>query len=155
MGHRTTTVVNASTNGSGPPTTGRSGRAPGSALRRILAVVLVVHGIAHLVGTTDAVTAVNENASVSYVLGQWDIGGTGLLVGLATLWAVVAVGFAAAGVTTWVDAPFWPRALATISAVSLVLCLVALPQAAIGVVINIVLLATVAMVPARRAGWYA
>lgn len=150
MNHDTTTVTNTSNNGSTPPTTRRLGPETRSAPRRILAGLLAIHGIAHLVGTTDAITAVNDNSSVEYLFGQWNITGTGPLVGVATLWALAAAGFIAVGVTTWIDTRWWPRALVTMAAVSVVLCLVALPQAAIGTVINIALVATAGAVTARR-----
>lgn len=149
--HTTTTPDATSTNGSRPsPTTGQPGRRTAGVLRRILAGFLAVHGFAHLVGTTDAVTAIGDDSAVEYILGQWAITSTGVLLGAATIWALVAAGFAAVGVATWIDTPRWPRALVAISSSSLVLCLIALPQAAIGAVINVALLATAVTLTNRR-----
>lgn len=138
----TVSAVGRSANGSTPPTASQSEQVTGRVVRRVLAVFLAIHGFAHLVGTTEAISAIGDDTSVDYILGQWTITSTGLLAGSAALWTAVAVGFAAVGVATWIDTPRWPSALAAVTSVSLILCLVALPQAAIGAVINVVLLAT-------------
>lgn len=139
--HTTTTVDAERANGSTPPTTSRSEHDKGTLLRRVLAGFLAVHGLAHLVGTTEAVTAIGDGTSVDYLFGQWIMTNSAVLVGAATVWVLAAVGFAAVGVATWIDTPRWLKALASITSVSLVLCLIALPQTAIGAVINVALLA--------------
>ena len=139
--HTTKTVDAQRTNGSTSPATSRFEHDTGRLLRRVLAGFLAIHGFAHLVGTTEAVTAIGDDTSVDYLFGQWTLTDTAVLVGAAAVWAPVAVGFALVGVATWIETPRWLKALVAITSVSLVLCLVALPQAAIGAVINVALLA--------------
>lgn len=105
---------------------------------RSVAVLLALHGVAHLVGTQDALRAA-EGATVPYLFGAWHLAGAASYV-IAVAWAVAALGFAWAALATWEERPGWTRTLVLVTVGSLVLSLLALPQAVVGVTIDLVLL---------------
>lgn len=110
--------------------------APSTTWCRLGAVLLVAHGIAHLVGTTEAMDAIDTDGSVSYLFGRWDVAGAATLMAVAAVWATVAAVFVVAAIAVWTGARWWRTDVVGIVAVSTSLCLVALPQAAIGVLVN-------------------
>jgi hypothetical protein len=104
---------------------------------------LLAHGAAHLVG----------------FLGRWRLSPKvpfkpTLLAGRVTLseggskvlgagWLLMAMGFAAAALGAFVHAGGWQRGAGGIAALSLVLCLLELPEAKIGAILNVVIIAAV------------
>lgn len=117
-------------------------------VRRLAAVFLVLHGIAHLVGAQAAVEAAGAGTSVPYLFGLWEAGGPALPI-LAIGWVAGTAGFVVAAAWTWARRPHWWAAAVAVTVVSLLLSLLALPQAVAGVVIDLVLLAAAVVV--RRA----
>lgn len=105
---------------------------------RFVAVLLALHGVAHLVGTQDALRAA-EGATVPYLFGAWHLAGAASYV-VAAAWTAAALGFAWAAFATWEERPGWTRTLVVVTAGSLALSLLALPQAVVGVTIDLVLL---------------
>jgi hypothetical protein len=105
------------------------------------AIFLVLHGFAHLVGLVGAFGWSKDVPHRTTVLaGRADLGELGIRA-VGGLWAAVALLFAttALGIlmrATWIS----PLLLAT-TMVSLVLCAISLPEAKIGLVIDIVILA--------------
>lgn len=118
-------------------------------VRRLTAVFLVLHGIAHLVGAQAAVDAAGASSTVPHLFGLWEAGGPALPV-LAVGWVAAAAGFVVAALWMWARRPHWWEAAVAVTILSLVLSLLALPQAVAGVVIDLVLLAA-AMVVRRAA----
>jgi nicotinamide riboside transporter PnuC len=110
-------------------------------VKYLAAIVLVLHGFAHLVGLVGAFgwsQGVPHRTTV--LAGRADLGEFGIRV-VGTLWAVVALAFAATALgivsrATWTS----PLLLATTLA-SLALCAIRLPEAKIGLVIDIVIIA--------------
>ena len=117
---------------------------------RVLGVFLALHGLAHLVGTSASFDRAAAGDSAEYLGGAWTLSDPALLRLAGLIWALVAVAFLYAGAVAWLRRPGWPRLLAVVSAVSLVLCLLALWAAVVGVVIDVALLAV-----AARAGGFA
>jgi hypothetical protein len=126
----------------------------GTAVRRIAAVVLALHGLVHLIGFVVPWRLV-EVEGFSYrttvLSGAIELGETGsLVIGLA--WLAVAVGFIVAAVGIW-GARAWAVPLAgVLAAASLAICVLGLPETVAGIVVNVAILGAVAWaVPTRRA----
>jgi hypothetical protein len=124
-------------------------------LRYLLAVVLGFHGVAHLVGFAVAwhMIATPEVHYKTTVLGGLvDIGDAGAqFVGL--IWLATALACVGAGALVW-EGVAWSMSFTTgVLLFSLALCATALPEARIGVLVNVVLLAVLLiprLVPAAR-----
>jgi len=123
-------------------------------LRYALSALLAAHGVAHLVGFLvpwRLMTAPDMPFKTTLLAGRVDVGEAGIKV-IGALWLLTAVAMvvAAAGVafqTRWAGILVLP-----VVAVSLVLCLVELPQARIGLVLNGVLVLTLLLHPTLGAG---
>lgn len=111
------------------------------AVTRVLAVVLGLHGVAHLAGTSDAFTNAADGRSVEYLAGAWTVSDPTLLRAVGVVWALVGAGFVLAAAITWMRRPKWPGVLAATSTLSLVAVVIALWSSVVGVVIDIALLA--------------
>lgn len=109
--------------------------------RRFLAVFLILHGFAHLVGAQDSWESASRGAVVEYLWGAWTISATALLWLLAAAWAATAVAYAHAARLLWDLRAGWLKALAITTIASLVLSLLAMPLAVAGLVIDVLLLA--------------
>ncbi len=107
--------------------------------RRGIAVFLVLHGIAHLVGAQAAIDAAGGGEPVPYLFGAVDVTGAWASV-LAVAWVAAAAGCAFAAAWLWTHHVRWWDATVVVLGVSLVLSVGALPQAIAGVVIDVVLL---------------
>ncbi len=119
-------------------------------IARAFAVFLALHGIAHLVGTTDSLGRASDGKTADYLGGLWKVSNPTLLRVLGVAWAIGAAGFL---VTAWA---FWMRtswrlpALAAATRNSLALTVVGLWASVIGVAIDVVLLGVVLWLRARR-----
>lgn len=111
--------------------------------RRFLALFLILHGVAHLVGAQDAWESAGSGAAVVYLWGAWTISAVALLWVLAVAWAAIAIAYAHAAWLLWDQRAGWFRALGLITIASLALSLLAMPLAVAGVVIDVILLAGV------------
>jgi hypothetical protein len=126
------------------------GRAAVRPLRQILGAFLVLHGIAHLVGTTASLKAVDESTSVSYLAGGLTISDPTALRALAAVWAVAGALVLVSGLLTFVGRHAWRTAVLGAITLSLVLSTFALTAAVVGVIIDVLLL--VGLLVADRAG---
>jgi hypothetical protein len=109
--------------------------------RRFLAVFLVLHGFAHLVGAQGSWESASAGTAAEYLWGAWTISAPALLWVLAVAWSAAAVAYAHAAWLLWGLREGWLTALLLATAASLVLSILAMPMAVAGVVINVVLLA--------------
>ncbi len=119
----------------------------------LFAGVLVLHGIAHLVGFV-APWRLLEMTEVPYkttVLGGTiDLGDAGIrIVGL--VWLVSTIGFAAAAMGLLTHEPWWRGLAFACTGLSLVLTLSELPRTKFGVGLNVLILA--ALLLDARFGW--
>ena len=120
--------------------------------RLILAAVVAAHGLIHLIGFVvpwRIATVTGFPYRTTAAGGLADLGDVGMrLVGVG--WLVCAVGFVVAGVGIARRAP-WALALTSgLAVVSLVVCLIGLPETAAGIVVNLAILgATVWVMRAR------
>ncbi len=117
-------------------------------IQTIAAVLLALHGSIHLIGfvTPWRIAALEGFTYKTTALnGALEVGDSGArLIGL--VWLALAIGFVAAGYGVWRGEP-WALALTgVLAAVSLVVCVLGLPEAFAGIAINVVILVGVAYV---------
>lgn len=115
--------------------------------RRILSALLVVHGVAHIVGTTGALDAARHGGELPLLGGAWTAGSAVPLVALAVAWAVVGFAYVVLSVPVWRGAVFSSPALLLVTGASLVLSTIGLWPSVIGFVIDLVLLVVVSQAP--------
>jgi hypothetical protein len=129
--------------------------APGSlagAWARLLAVVLALHGLAQLAGTSDSLRLAGDGQAADYLGGAWTISDPAVLRALAVAWAALGIAFLALAVLVWLRPARARLPLAAAAAGSLVLGVLALPAAVVGVVIDAALLVLVWWAPAGLHG---
>jgi hypothetical protein len=117
------------------------------ALTRALAVPVALHGIAHAAGASDALDRAANGASLDLLAGAWTVDDPTLLRLLGIAWAVVGAAFVVAAGVAWRRRASWPRVLAGVSVVSLVVVGLALWSSTVGVVVDVAFI-----VLAARAG---
>ena len=122
-------------------------------MRPILALVLAVHGLAHLVGFlvpwgwapgpagTESAAAVAGNS----LLGGRIVPGPAAARASSFLWLAATIAFVVLAVGVWRDAPWWRAALLPTVAVSLALCVLWWPDARIGAWLDVALLLAIAL----------
>ena len=111
---------------------------------RVPAVLLGLPGVAHLAGTSDSFTEAGDGESVDYLAGAWTLSDPTLLRAVGIVWALVGAAFAFAAMIIWMRRPQWPRVLAAVSALSLVVVVIALWAAVVGAAVDAALLAVAA-----------
>ena len=113
------------------------------AVRFALGLLMVLHGIAHLpgfVGPWRLATIEGLPYRTTVLGGRLDIGDAGMRV-LGAAWLALALGFGLAGALALANRPWWSAAATAAALASLVICLVQLPEARIGAVVDLLLLA--------------
>jgi len=114
-------------------------------IRRVAAVVLVLHGVIHLIGFVSPwrIASIEGFAYRSTVFnGALDVGDLSVRA-IGSVWLGLMVGFLAAGFGVW-RGKAWAFGLTGVLAiVSLVVCLAGLPETAAGVAIDLAILAGV------------
>lgn len=121
----------------------------------LAAVVLILHGLVHLMGTV-VYTKLGVVKGFSYKTtllgGRWDLGENGMGV-FGALWAVVAVGFLVAAVALLASWSWWKPVLIGVTLFSLVLTSLDWGVAIAGVIVNLGILAVLGLGP-RLAEWF-
>ncbi len=117
--------------------------------RRILAVVVARHGLAHLAGTADVLGRARDGRAADHLAGAWTVGDPTALRALGVAWAALALALVIVSAGIAAGRRWWPRRLGHVAAASLVLVLVALWASVIGVVVDVLLVGTA--LAARRA----
>ena len=120
-------------------------------IRILAAVFLALHGIVHLIGfavpwrltTTDGYAY-----GTTALWGRFELGETGIRL-VALLWIPVTLGFLVAAWGVLRDRGWALRLTAAVAIASLVLTLLASPQAIVGVAIDVVILAVVGVLAYR------
>lgn len=121
-----------------------------SPLLRIAApVILILHGLIHLLGTA-VYLKLAEVAEFPYKTtllgGRWDLGPTGIQV-FGVLWTVAAIGFLLSAAVVSLDGPNWRSLLAGVTLFSLVLTTLDWTVAYAGIVVNGAILAALLLLP--------
>lgn len=122
-------------------------------MSKLLAAFFVLHGIAHGVGFVVPwrLMEVEETAySTTLLAGRWDVGDVGIRV-VGLLWLATGLAFVVAGAGAWMMKAWWGPVAASAAAASLVLSVVGWPEARVGVVLNILVLAVLLSL---RLGWW-
>jgi hypothetical protein len=122
------------------------------AMRIVAALVLLVHGVANLVGFVVPwrLATLPEVPYRSTILGgRLEVGDTGVRA-LGVLWLVAALAFAAAAAGVLLHASWWRPLSMAVAVVSLALCVTGWPDAKIGIPVNVAIIAV--LVIATRAG---
>lgn len=104
-------------------------------MRILLALFLMAHGTAHVIGFLGAWAPARTNTM------SWN-----------TLWLAGAALFVVAALGTLVNAAWWPGLTMGLAGASLALCILQLPATRFGVALNLALIAL--LVGGQRAGWY-
>lgn len=115
----------------------------------IAAIILILHGLVHLMGTvTYMKLGVVEGLTYKTTLlgGHWDLGEGGIRI-YGALWAVAVVGFVLAATALLFGWFWWKPVLAGVAAFSLALTALDWKVASAGAILNIVILAWLAFFP--------
>ncbi len=118
----------------------------------VFALVLLFHGIAHMVGFVGSwQLASNVPYKTTILAGNVDVGDTGVRA-LGVIWLALAVAFAVTAVAAFARFSWWPAAALLLSTISLLMCVVEWPQAQAGAALNMGLI--IMMFSAMRFGWF-
>jgi len=107
------------------------------------AVVLVLHGLIHLMGTAAYLKLANVTGipyKTTLLNRRWDVGDTGIRV-FGVLWTVAAFGFIVAAVALLAGSTWWRSVLLAVTGLSLVLTALDWNVAFAGVFVNVAILA--------------
>ena len=124
-------------------------------LTDVLAVLLVLHGLIHLMGLV-VYMRLGRIEGLDYkttLLGGIDLHDLGTRI-FGLLWALPALGFVAAAVALWAGWPAWQALLVGVTMLSLVLTTLDWAKTYAGAVIDVVILGAVWMGP-RVLPWIA
>lgn len=112
-------------------------------MRFVVAFVLLAHGVAHLPGflvSWHLASFAELPYRTTVLAGRLDIGDAGVRV-MGLMWLALAIAFLAAAGGLLLDAPWWRVVARVAIAVSLLVCMAALPETRIGVLANVALAA--------------
>ncbi len=119
-------------------------------MRIAIAVFLALHGFAHFVGFAGSFGLAESIPYKTTVLGGTvDLGDAGIRA-FGMLWLVAGGAFLVASAAAMTSQEWWVKALLVAATSSLVLSLMALPEAKVGVLLNLLILAAVGV---WRMGW--
>ena len=112
-------------------------------IRIVLMIVLIVHGLIHLIGFVvpwRLVTIEGMAYKTTLLAGGLNVGDTGMrAVGL--LWLLLALGFVVAGGGVVTGQSWWRMLALGVTVLSLVVTILGLPDSPFGVLINLIILA--------------
>lgn len=114
-------------------------------MRTLAAALLLLHGMAHLVGFFGAYRLSAQVPHSTLLFGgRVNVGEPGIRV-IGLLWALVAVAFGVAAAGTLLQAAWWlPAALITAS-ISAALCLTTMRETKVGLVLDLLIVFAVGM----------
>jgi hypothetical protein len=122
-------------------------------MRLALAVLMMLHGIAHLVGMVVSWQLAPLEGAVyrtTLLSGHVDVGDAGMRV-MGAFWLIAAISFGLASYGAFSSHSWWVSAAVAISLFSLFLSVLAWPDSRIGVVLNLLILAVLGL--GVRAHW--
>ena len=108
-------------------------------MRFVFAVLLVAHGVAHLVGFVSSwklATLAELPYKTVVFSGRVDVGDVGIRM-MGVLWLLAALGFLAAAFAVTTETGWAVRFTLAAVVASLILCVVGWPDARIGVAVNV------------------
>ena len=104
-----------------------------------MAILLVLHGLAHFVGVMAAFDAFEADEALEYLGGTWMIGNELLIGAIGMLWATLGLAFVFAAIAVVTEFRGWERSLIMLGTLSTALCVLALWAAWIGILVNAVI----------------
>lgn len=118
-------------------------------MRFVLAILMLMHGVAHLVGFVGAWRLAPASPAMPYkttlLAGHVEVGDAGIrAVGL--LWLAAAIAFMVAAVGAAVDASWWVGAATLVTLGSLLLTVLEWPLARVGLYVNLAILLALLLV---------
>ncbi|HEU4697836.1 MAG TPA: hypothetical protein VFS40_01510 [Gemmatimonadales bacterium] len=122
-------------------------------MRIALAVLMLLHGLAHLpgvVGSWRLAPLEGMPYKTTLLAGHVDVGDAGMRV-MGLVWLLTALGFVASAAGAFADRSWWTSAAVALALVSLTVSALEWPAARIGVFVNLALLA--ALLLGARFGW--
>ncbi|WP_296604546.1 hypothetical protein [Nocardioides sp.] len=114
-----------------------------------LGVLLLLHALAHGVGTTSNIQRISDDEPADLLGGAWHASNDVVLGMASATWAAAGLAMAVAGVMVLRHAGAARSVAVVASAASLVLCVVFLWAAVIGAVVDVLLLAALVLIPER------
>jgi hypothetical protein len=121
----------------------------------VATVVLVLHGLIHLIGTASYMRLAEVQGfpyKTTVLGGSLDLGEGGIAA-YGALWAVAAIGFVVAALAFWFGWTWWQPVLLSVTLLSLVLTALDWNAAFAGVLLNIAILVLLWLGP-RFIGWF-
>ena len=122
-------------------------------MRIALAVLMLLHGIAHLPGFVAAWRPAGFGElpyKTTILAGRVDLGDAGIRV-FGVLWLLIALGFVLTAAGAFTARSWWMVAVVGVALASLGLSVLEWPLARVGVVVNLAILA--ALLAGQRLGW--
>ncbi|HEX6573932.1 MAG TPA: hypothetical protein VF042_03085 [Gemmatimonadaceae bacterium] len=116
-----------------------------------LAIILGLHGFAHLVGFAAPWGLAGEGVPQLAIFGGRIAVGETIMRGLGMLWLTAAVLFIVSAIALLKHAEWWEPFTVGVALFSLIMCVMFAPQASVGIAINVLLLAFIAV--NRSASW--
>lgn len=121
-------------------------------MRIVIAIFLALHGFAHFAGFAMSFGLAESIPYRTTVLGGTvDLGDGGIRV-IGVLWVLAALAFLTASAAAMTSQDWWITATLIAAVTSLVLCLLSLPEARIGVLLNLLILAAIWVWMSPRVG---
>ena len=123
-------------------------------MRYLIAPLVGLHGLPHLVGFAvpfQLILSLNTPYKTTVLNGLIDVGHTGARV-VGILWLLTALACVVAGSALWEGAAWSASFTISVLFCSLALCLTAMPEARIGVLVNGILLALF-LTPRLASAW--
>ena len=108
-------------------------------MRFALAALMILHGIAHLVGFAGSWHVGDLPYKTTVLGGRVDLGDAGIRV-TGVLWLAAAVAFVMVGAGTALNYNWWTRAASYVTVASLALTIIELPEAKLGLIVNLAIL---------------
>ena len=118
-------------------------------MRTFIAILMTLHGIAHLPGVLGSwriATFDDMPYRTTLFFGNLDVGDAGMRV-MGALWLVAGASFVSAAAGAFDNRSWWPATALAACALSLVLCLAALPQTKVGIPLDLVIAGALLLAP--------
>ena len=109
-------------------------------MRLALAALMILHGIAHLVGFAGSWHLGDVPYKTTVLGGRVDLGDTGIRAA-GLLWLTAAMAFVVVGAGAALNYEWWVKATLFVTLASLALTIIEFPEAKIGLVVNLAILA--------------
>lgn len=122
-------------------------------MHAILALVLLGHGLSHLVGFLvgwHLLPPERMPAVTTVWSGRLQVGAVGMKL-LGLLWLLLTLAFVVAALGAFLRVGFWPPFTQVVALASLTMCLIEGSEARIGVIMNVLLIGFLGL--AMRFGW--